>query len=124
MSLEEVTKAAKFLDSAVGAVDDWLTADWRQKVNVNDLAMSSMVNCILGQLHDNGFEDAANELEDWNKTECRRCEGSFASFTDDWKKYLTASPTHLRIGQKWHTTSRDSEATRTILGINRLDGDN
>lgn len=114
-SMDKVIKAAEELDRMVGKVS-WLTADWREKIDLDKLDMNSCRDCILGQLE--GYYSHA--IDDLGPKGFRGGDGAFARFDDEWIEYLKVSDKFAK-GAKWICKS-GSGLTMTIQGSVEIDG--
>lgn len=120
---EEVIKAAEYLDSHVGKFD-WLTSDWREKINPDALNMSSTIWCILGQL-EGSYETADELLDEEDSTSWSAVSNAFASYTQEWKEYIKESRDDgkPKVGQVWyHKTSTTALHRKIEAVIDRPDG--
>lgn len=83
--MSNIAKAVDFLDSNIGEFS-WLTADWRQEINLDELNMMSHTRCILGQL-EGDYGDAYGDLDLHSViSEIRE---AFAGYGQEWIDYLT-----------------------------------
>lgn len=112
-----VTKGAQSLDTFVGKVS-WLTSDWREKINLDMLQMSSLTFCILGQLHPTGDYDDA--IYDLRQVDSNFDSYPFGSFTEEWKTYLLDS-SKFAVGSKW-VNKNDKTYTMTVQGAVSVEG--
>ena len=92
MSMEEkeVERAAAYLDSMVEKIE-WLTADWRSKIDTSTLNMASSEDCILGQLHPSerdGYGDAYDDLRAIDRGGFEKTRAAFAMCRAEWLEYL------------------------------------
>jgi hypothetical protein len=117
MSIEEVEKAAAYLDSMVNKAGDWLTTDWRDRIDVPRLDMGSCDDCILGQLHGN-YSDARAELIAWDRKSFFDVSGCFSRYTEEWKEYLQKP--QFDVNAEW--LLRGSGVKATIGATFRSDG--
>lgn len=110
----DIAKAAAELDKFVGKLG-WVTADWRQKIDLDTLDMYGAKKCILGQLQ--GHYDYA-------RGDIRVIDSSFefyafTGWTSEWKEYLKGY--EFQVGQEWK--DKDGCCTITIKAVTKVDGE-
>lgn len=113
---QRVANSIKLLDDNVGKFD-WLTADWRSKINLDKLDMYSVTNCVLGQLE--GYYDSAHECFEGIGVDIGGGSYIFHIATSEWIEALKASTPKFQSGQVWHGKDGD---TRTVLSVNDVKG--
>lgn len=87
-NMDEVKKAVAFLDKHVEDVE-WLTADWRYKIDRSTLNMSSIRNCVLGQLHPEDYNGAISSFIELDEDGWFEVSEAFASYGYAWREYLS-----------------------------------
>lgn len=106
---EYVVKAAKYLDEyAKKGTFPWIPIDWRSKINVDTLDMSSVRQCILGQLHPDDYDGAVRNLTNHDRSAFYELDTAFSGYGADWKGYIKDTRPNLRVDSQWsHAYGRD-----------------
>jgi hypothetical protein len=117
--LKRVQNSIKFLDSLVGEID-WIPANWREKVNLDKLSMTSCYDCVLGQLWtasgkglgsgDSPYGAAEDSLS--RHGHIVTVGKAFGNLTDVWKAELVKPAD--QTGTTFYLRA-NAAATRTIL---------
>lgn len=119
-SMDTVTAAAAWLDTLAMGKVTWLSPDWRSKIDIDSLNMSSTKKCILGQLQGD-YDDAIIDLRRVDRSGWSTHSFTFGVYTTDWKEYLEKSRTpEFENGSQWRR--KDTATIRKIVGVLESNG--
>lgn len=115
-SMDTVTAAAAWLDTLAMGKVTWLSPDWRSKIDIDSLNMSSTKKCILGQLQGD-YDDAIIDLRRVDRSGWSTHSFTFGVYTADWKEYLEKSRTpKFENGSLWYSKTDSAARPRKIVG--------
>lgn len=112
--IENIRESVEFLDSLAGQVPE-VSVKWRDKINTDRLAMTSLTECVLGQLF-GSYIKGVNVLtaHDAEKTERLTRSNSLGDYTNVWKRELKVA----RVAESVQWERRNNG--RKIVGVTNV----